>query len=50
MHAKRIVVLSKSFKFSLQIIGIPEDHMVKKFAAKGFDCCQLNTAVDTFAT
>ena len=29
VHAMRVVILPESFQFSLQIIGIPEEHMVK---------------------
>jgi len=37
VHAMRVVILLESFQFSLQIIGIPEDHMVKEFVANGPD-------------
>jgi len=33
----RVVILPESFQFSLQIIDIPEDRMVKEFAANGPD-------------
>ena len=31
----RIVILPESSQFPLQIIGIPEEHMVEEFAANG---------------
>jgi len=37
VHAMRVVILPESFQFSLQIIGIPEEHMVKEFAARSSD-------------
>lgn len=33
----RVVLLPESFQFSLQVIGIPEEHVVKEFAAHGSD-------------
>ena len=33
----RVEILSESFQFSLQIIGIPEEHMDQEFAAQGSD-------------
>jgi len=33
----RVVILPESFLFSLQIMGIPEEHIVKEFAAQGAD-------------
>jgi len=33
----RVVILSEFFEFCFQIIGIPEEHMVKESAANGFD-------------
>ena len=37
VHAMRVVILSESFQFYFQIIGIPEEHVVKQFAANGPD-------------
>jgi hypothetical protein len=31
----RIIILPESFQCPLQIIGIPEKHMVKEFVAQG---------------
>ena len=33
----RVVILPESFQFSIQVSGIPEEHMVKEFVAQGFD-------------
>lgn len=37
MRAMRIVISPKSFQLSPQIVGMPEEHMVKEFAAQGSD-------------
>jgi hypothetical protein len=33
----RIVVLLESFQFSLEIIGVPEEHMIEEFSTNGPD-------------
>jgi hypothetical protein len=37
LHAIRLVILPVSFQFSLPIIGIPEEPMIKEFTAQGPD-------------